>query len=66
MSRKIVVADYAFTGVLRPNRVLAYAPVFEGTGVDLADVAPLFDAPAEAMTAALDGWTRSSAPSPRS
>lgn len=46
--RTVVVDEYALTGVLRPGRVLAYAHLFEGSGVDLADVAPLFDAPAEA------------------
>jgi protein-tyrosine phosphatase len=53
--RPVVVADYALTGVLRPNRVAAYASVFEGSGVDLADIALLFDSPAGAMEAALAG-----------
>lgn len=53
VDRDVVVADYALTGTLRPDRVLAYAGWFEGTGVDLADVATLFDAPAAAMTDAL-------------
>lgn len=51
--RTIVVADYALTGLLRPDRVRAYAPVFAASGVDLAAVAPLFDAPAAAMAGAL-------------
>jgi protein-tyrosine phosphatase len=52
--REVVVADYALTGALRPDRVLAYAHLFEGTGVDLTDVALLFDSPAEAMSTALE------------
>ncbi|WP_181779468.1 tyrosine-protein phosphatase [Pseudonocardia pini] len=51
--REVVVADYALTEVLRPDRVQAYAHLFEGTGVDLADVATLFASPAEAMDEAL-------------
>ncbi len=53
--RDVVVAEYALTGVLRPNRVRAYAHLFAGTGVDLADVAVLFDTPAAAMGGALAG-----------
>lgn len=53
--RAVVVADYALTGALRPNRVQAYSHVFEGSGVDLADIAMLFDSPAVAMEAALTG-----------
>lgn len=51
--REVVVAEYAFTGVLRPDRVRAYAPLFAGSGVDLAAVAPLFDTPAESIETAL-------------
>jgi protein-tyrosine phosphatase len=54
VARETVVADYALTGALRPDRVRAYAHLFEGTGVALADIALLFDAPAEAMATALD------------
>jgi protein-tyrosine phosphatase len=54
VARETVVADYALTGALRPDRVLAYAHLFEGVGVDLADIALLFGAPAEAMATALD------------
>lgn len=53
VSRPVVVADYALTGVLRPDRVRAYAHLFAGTGVDLADIATLFDSPASAMESAL-------------
>lgn len=53
--REVVVADYALTGVLRPDRVRAYAHLFEGTGVDLAEIALLFDSPGAAMAAALAG-----------
>ena len=55
VAREVVVAEYALTGVLRPRRVLAYAHVFEGSGVDLDAVAPLFDSPAAAMAEALAG-----------
>lgn len=53
-SRDVVVAEYALTGTLRPRRVLAYADVFEGSGVDLDAIASLFDAPALAMATALE------------
>jgi protein-tyrosine phosphatase len=53
--RPVVVHDYALTGVLRPRRVLAYAHLFEGAGVDLDEVALLFDSPAPAMAQALAG-----------
>lgn len=53
--RELVVADYALTGELRPNRVAAYAHLFEGTWVRLADVALLFDTPSEAMVTLLAG-----------
>jgi protein-tyrosine phosphatase len=53
--RRVVVDEYALTGVLRPRRVLAYAHLFEGSGVDLDDVATLFDSPAAAMEDALAG-----------
>lgn len=55
VSRRVVVDEYALTGMLRPRRVLAYAHLFEGSGVDLDDVAPLFDSPAAAMDEALAG-----------
>ena len=51
--RSVVVADYALTGVLRPDRVRAYAHLFTESGVDLAAIAPLFDTPAAAMASAL-------------
>jgi protein-tyrosine phosphatase len=55
VSRPVVVADYALTGVLRPDRVRAYAHLFTESGVELADIAMLFDSPAAAMEAALAG-----------
>lgn len=51
--REVVVADYALTGVLRPNRIQAYAHLFEG--VDLDAIALLFDSPPAAMDRALAG-----------
>jgi protein-tyrosine phosphatase len=53
--RDLVLAEYAFTGVLRPDRVAVFAPVFAGSGVELSAISALFDAPAGAMAAALDG-----------
>jgi protein-tyrosine phosphatase len=53
--RDTVVADYAMTEVLRPNRVFEYRDVLDPLGVDLEAVRALFDAPAEAMKATLDG-----------
>jgi protein-tyrosine phosphatase len=55
VDRSVVVADYALTGVLRPRRVHAYAHLFTGSGVDLAAIATLFDAPAAAMDVTLAG-----------
>lgn len=52
--REVVVADYALTGTLRPNRVQAYAHLF-AAHVDLAAIATLFDSPAAAMEQALAG-----------
>ncbi len=51
--RPLTVADYALTGVLRPNRVEAYAPMFQEAGVSLDDVRVLFETPASAMESAL-------------
>jgi protein-tyrosine phosphatase len=53
--RDFVVADYAMTGVLRPNRVMQYLDVLEPAGIDPEAVRPLFDSPAEAMQTMLDG-----------
>jgi protein-tyrosine phosphatase len=53
VSRSLVVDEYALTGTLRPDRVQAYAHLFTESGVDLADIAMLFDSPAEAMEATL-------------
>ena len=52
--RAAIVEDYTLTGVLRPDRVLAYADVLDAAGVDLEDARALFETPATAMTAALD------------
>lgn len=51
--RALTVADYTLTGLFRPNRVQAYAPLFEGAGVNLDDIRVLFETPASAMTSAL-------------
>lgn len=52
--REHIVDDYVLTGRNRPDRVLLYAPVLEPLGLDLDDVRPLFETPAEAMHRALD------------
>ena len=51
--REVTVADYALTGVLRPNRVEAFAERFAASQVPLDDVRTLFETPAGAMQAAL-------------
>lgn len=51
--RDAVVADYALTGVLRPNRVAAYAPMFLDAGIDPEVARPLFETPAASMRDAL-------------
>ena len=51
--RELVVEDYALTGVLRPDRVLAYAARFDAAGVDTEAARVLFESPAESMRAAL-------------
>lgn len=53
--RELVVADYAYTGVLRPNRVAAYADVLAAVGVEATAVKALFETPAAAMERLLDG-----------
>lgn len=47
--RAMVVEDYALTGVLRPNRIAAYAELFTRTGVDPENARALFEAPAASM-----------------
>jgi protein-tyrosine phosphatase len=56
--REHVVADYALTGVFRPYRVTAYADILVDVDVEQSAVAALFDAPAAAMRALLDGLDR--------
>lgn len=51
--RDLVVEDYALTGVLRPDRVLAYAHRFGAAGVDPEVARVLFESPADSMRAAL-------------
>lgn len=51
--RELVVEDYALTGVLRPDRVLAYADRFAAAGVDPEAARVLFESPAGSMRAAL-------------
>lgn len=47
--REVTVADYAYTQVLRPNRVDAYAPMIREAGVDPEQVRVVFETPAESM-----------------
>ncbi len=51
--RDMIVADYALTGRLRPNRVQAYRHLFDPLGIPLADVSALFETPASAMESTL-------------
>jgi protein-tyrosine phosphatase len=53
--RELVVADYAMTGVLRPNRVREYADVLSPVGIEPDAVRALFESPADAMNATLEG-----------
>ncbi len=53
--RELVVADYAMTSILRPNRVREYLDLLIPVGIDPDAVEPLFESPAEAMRATLDG-----------
>ncbi len=52
--REIVVADYAMTGLLRPNRVALYVDILHPLAIDPAAVSALFDAPPMAMSLTLD------------
>ncbi|GAC84645.1 putative protein-tyrosine-phosphatase [Gordonia paraffinivorans NBRC 108238] len=53
VAEELVVGDYALTGVLRPNRVDAFADRLVAAGRDPEIARVLFDAPAEAMSYAL-------------
>ncbi len=53
--REHVVADYALTDVLRPNRVQHYREMLDKSGVDPEAVRSLFEAPAAVMQRTLDG-----------
>lgn len=55
VERSHIVAEYGLTEVLQPNRVMDFAPSFDGSGVDPMRVAPLFQSPPEAMRGALEG-----------
>ncbi|KRF21152.1 hypothetical protein ASG90_01740 [Nocardioides sp. Soil797] len=47
--RQVIVDDYAYTQVLRPNRVDAYASMLREAGVKPQAVRVVFETPAEAM-----------------
>lgn len=47
--RQVIVDDYAYTQVLRPNRVDAYASMLREAGVEPQAVRVVFETPAEAM-----------------
>lgn len=53
--RDVIVADYALTGVFRPNRVDAYSDVLTASGIAPGAVSALFETPAEAMDLLLTG-----------
>jgi protein-tyrosine phosphatase len=54
-ARDEIVADYALTGILRPNRVAAYADILAPHGIEPDAVRALFETPPAAMTGLLDG-----------
>lgn len=51
---ELIVADYALTGVFRPNRVEAYAERLTAAGLDPEAVRVVFETPASAMAATLE------------
>jgi protein-tyrosine phosphatase len=53
--REHVISDYAFTEVLRPNRVEHYRELLDRVGVDPQAVRALFESPAQVMQMTLDG-----------
>lgn len=53
--REHVVSDYAFTDVLRPNRVQHYRELLDEVGIDPEAVRSLFEAPAGVMRTTLEG-----------
>lgn len=56
--RETVVADYALTGVLRPNRIELYAPKYQAVGIDPQNVRAIYETPAWALTMALEFMDR--------
>jgi protein-tyrosine phosphatase len=52
--RENIIDDYVFTGILRPNRVNAYAHMFHEAGVDPEAGRVLFETPAESMRHTLE------------
>jgi protein-tyrosine phosphatase len=50
----VIVADYALTGELKPDRALDYTAPFTERGVDLEDYRVLFETPSLAMTTLLE------------
>ena len=55
VDRDHVVAEYALTESIWPDRIKSFASVFEGFDVDLSRVLTLFLSPPEAMRKALEG-----------
>ena len=53
VDRAVTVEDYELTGILRPNRVEAYAALLRKAGVEPEAVRVLFETPAAAMELAL-------------
>jgi protein-tyrosine phosphatase len=53
--RDVVVADYALTEVLRPNRVALYMDILEPLAIEPEAVAALFGAPPTALLMTLEG-----------
>ena len=53
--RELVVADYALTGHLRPNRVEAYGDILAEHGIEHEAVSALFETPPATMRMMLEG-----------
>lgn len=47
--REMIIDDYALTGVLRPNRIEAFASLFHEAGIDPELGRVIFETPAESM-----------------
>jgi len=53
--REHILSNYAFTDVLRPDRVYLYRDILDKAGVEPEAVRSLFESPAQALDTTLDG-----------